>query len=87
MQGLTELQSDPLRRQELQQTQSVEYGINSRTHHRSLTIKTKTTMEDHPQVSNSITPWNLLRTQEQTRQHQAHSRIRNQNCLLLVGAK
>jgi hypothetical protein len=47
-QGFTELQTDPLRCQELQ------CDINSRTHLRNLTIKTKTTIDDHPQVSNGI---------------------------------
>jgi hypothetical protein len=55
-QGLTELQFDPLRRQELQQTHSVQCGINPRSHLRNLT-----TIDNHPHVSNGITPWNLLR--------------------------
>jgi hypothetical protein len=74
-QGLPELQSDPHRRQELQQTQSVMCGINPRTHILNLTIKTKTTIDD-PQVSNGITPWNLHRIQEQTRQLHAQFVIR-----------
>jgi hypothetical protein len=47
-------------------------SINPRTHLRKLTINTKTIIDDSPQVSHDIRPWNLLRTQEQTRQHHAH---------------
>jgi hypothetical protein len=50
-------------------------GINPGTQLRNLTIKTKPTIND--QVSKGITPWNLLSKQEQTRQHHALSRIRN----------
>jgi hypothetical protein len=37
-QGQAELQSDPLRFQELQQTQSMQCGISPKTHHCNLTI-------------------------------------------------
>jgi hypothetical protein len=69
MQGLTELLSDPFRRQEPQ---------NPRTLFCNLTIKTKTTIDDHPQVSNGITPWNFLRTQEQTRQHHVQQNLKSE---------
>jgi hypothetical protein len=36
-----------------------------------MTIKTKTTIDGHPQVSNGSTPWNLLCTQEKVRVHHA----------------
>jgi hypothetical protein len=48
-QGLTELQSVLLWLQELQYVQC---GLNPRTHLRNLTIKSKTTIDDHSLVSN-----------------------------------
>jgi hypothetical protein len=48
MQGFTELQSDQFCCQELQQTQSMQCGINPRTHLRKLTIKGSTIIGTMP---------------------------------------